>query len=379
MTEKELREIKRRFRPEKSNIPKIVGCFVNSNKEIVANISQSIEFSDSVVSEKLLAAMKRALSGSLGTNLTDIEFSTKDVTDSEEHRLLMQLRECRLQDNDILNSFYRRVIDALHFDTGYVILLANDIYDVFSRGNDGEAAESSERFSYIVCAICPVKNAPEALTFREADSLFHTESSSCLLTSAEVGFMFPAFDDRRTNIYGALYYTRSTSESYTDFTEAVFGKEAPMPPKLQRATFNEALADTLADECSFDVVRAVHRELGELVDAHKESKNPEQLTITRATVESVLRGCGIGEEKVTALGDALDESFGINAPLSPKNIISTNKFELSTPNVTVKVTPEGKELVSTRIIDGVKYIMIRADEGVELNGINVKFDDFRKG
>ena len=41
MTEKELREIKRRFRPEKSNIPRIVGCFVNENKEIIARISST--------------------------------------------------------------------------------------------------------------------------------------------------------------------------------------------------------------------------------------------------------------------------------------------------------------------------------------------------
>ena len=65
MTEKELREIKRRFRPEKNNIPKIVGCFVNSNKEIIARISQFIGTSDSVVSEKLLGVMKKTLSGTL--------------------------------------------------------------------------------------------------------------------------------------------------------------------------------------------------------------------------------------------------------------------------------------------------------------------------
>ena len=55
MTEKELREIKRRFRPEKSNIAKIVGCFVNTNNQIISKISQPISLSsDSVTSEKLL-------------------------------------------------------------------------------------------------------------------------------------------------------------------------------------------------------------------------------------------------------------------------------------------------------------------------------------
>ena len=374
MTEKELREIKRRFRPEKSNIPRIVGCFVNSNNEIIAKISQSIQFEDSVVSEKLLGVMKKTLSGSLGTNLSEISFSTKQVTDSEEHKLLMKLRETELRDEEVLNDFYSRVKSTLSFEGNYVILLANDIYDVFERRAEGEERDSSERFSYVICAICPVKNAPEALSFKEADSLFHTVSASSLLSSPELGFMFPAFDDRKTNIYSSLFYKKSLSEGYEEFVLGVFGKEAPMPPKAQKAAFNECLADVLSEECSFEVVRTINAELSEMIEEHRESKNPEPLVITKATVKTVLEGCGIGEEKIERIGEVMDESFGTNAELSPKNIISQNKFELITPDVTIKVNPEKRELVSTQLIDGVQYIMIRAESGVEVNGINIKFD-----
>ena len=54
MIERELREIKRRFRPERSNIAKIVGCFVNENKQIIYRINQPVEFSDSVISESAI-------------------------------------------------------------------------------------------------------------------------------------------------------------------------------------------------------------------------------------------------------------------------------------------------------------------------------------
>ncbi len=372
MTEKELREIKRRFRPEKNNIPKIVGCFVNSNKEIIARISQFIGTSDSVVSEKLLSVMKKTLSGTLGTNLCDINFSTKQVTESEQHKLLMTLRASELKDSESLESFYKKVIESVKFEGNYVILLANDIYDVFEKRNEGEESGSSERFSYVICAVCPIKNAPEALTFKEADSLFHTVSASALLCSPEFGFMFPAFDDRKTNIYSALYYTRSLSESHSEFTENVFGKEAPMPPAVQKATFNECIAETLAEECSFEVIRSVHTQISEMVESHKEAKIPEPLVITKATVKTVLENCGIAGEKVEKIGEALDESFGTNAELSPKNIVNVKKFELETPDVTIKVNPERSELVSTQIINGVEYILIRATEGVLVNGINIK-------
>ena len=375
MTEKELREIKRRFRPEKSNITKIVGCFVNGNGQIISKISQSIGLGDSVVNEKLLGVMKKTLSGGLGTNLTDVEFSTRQVMESEEHKLLMGLLKSSLNDSDLLEKFYTRVTESVRFDSNYVILLANDVYDVFSYSKDGEKGESSETFSYIICAVCPVKSMPEALSFKESDSLFHAISASALLSSPELGFMFPAFDERRTNIYGALYYTKSIAESYGDFTEKIFASEPPMPPKAQKSAFNECISASLSDECSFEVVRSVHAEISEMVEAHKESKDPEPLKITKATVKSVLANCGVDEEKIEKLDLAFDESFGKNAQLAPKNIVSVNKFELELPEVSIKVDPEHRDLVSTQVINNQKYIMIRVTGGVEVNGININIDD----
>ena len=43
--------------------------------------------------EQYLGLLKKALSGTLGKNLIDIVFSTRQVVDSEEHRLLSALRE----------------------------------------------------------------------------------------------------------------------------------------------------------------------------------------------------------------------------------------------------------------------------------------------
>ena len=375
MTERELREIKRRFRPEKSNIAKIVGCFVNENKQIIYRINQPIELSDSAVSERLLAAMKKTLSGSLGTNLTDIAFSTKDVLESEEHKLLMNLRKTRLNDADILEAFYQKVIESLKFDGNYVILIANDIYDVFDFGKDGEKGDSSETFSYLISAICPVKNMPEALTFKESDSTFHALSVSGVLGSAELGFMFPAFDDRKTNIYNALYYTRSLSENYPDFAKSIFAAEPKMPPKAQKAAFDACLCDSLSEECSYDVIRSVHNQISEIVKAHKESRDPEPLTITKATVKMVLENCGVAEEKLQKLDLALDESFGKNAELSPGNVVSTKKFEVQTPDVKIKVDPEKRDLVSTQVINNVKYVMIRVEGSVEVNGISINIED----
>ena len=48
--------------------------------------------------------------------------------------------------------------------------------------------------------------------------------------------------------------------------------------------------------------------------------------------------------------------------------------EVKTPDVTIKVNPQRADLVETRIIDGGKYILIRAEDGVEVNGVPVRIE-----
>ena len=216
-----------------------------------------------------------------------------------------------------------------------------------------------------------MKNSPETLCFKESDSQFHISPLSALLASPEVGFTFPLFDDRKTNIYGALLYKRSISEPYSELCEALFGKRAPIPPKAQKEIFSEALAENLEGELSFDLLRSVHNQFSEIVEKHRESHSPEPLTVTKVTVGEVLKNCGVADEKIEKISASLDESFGVGASINPKNIVDVSKFKVSTPEVTVNVAADSRNLVSTEIINGVKYILIRAEGGVLINGVAV--------
>lgn len=40
--------------------------------------------------------------------------------------------------------------------------------------------------------------------------------------------------------------------------------------------------------------------------------------------------------------------------------------------MTIRVNPDRGDLVETRMIDGTRYILIRAEEGVEVNGVQVQ-------
>ena len=375
MNQKEINELRRRFRADKSNISRIYGCFVNTNQEIVAYIDSSLGMLKEEEQEIYLARLKKCLSGGQGRNLIDVEFSTQQVVDSEEHRLLSKLRSTQCADADAREALYRRVIDALDMEqSNYVILLASDSYDVPYRGTDDEdqADASAEVFTYFVCAVCPVKDATADLRFFYDVSEFHIASSGPLLGNTALGFLFPAFDSRSANIYNALYYVQKPDALHEEFIDAVFRTEPPMSAPEQRNAFHTALVDALEAECSYGVVQSINEQLRERVELHKAEKDPELLSLEPREVENILRQGGVSEPHVEAFRKAVEESFGEDAALQPGNLVD-KKFEIVTPNVKITMPPEYSEMVATRVIDGRKYILIPADEGLEVNGVSVKF------
>lgn len=374
MNEKEVAELRRRFRQDKSGISHVRGCYVNQNKEIVSQLDQSLGVMTQEENEKILALLKKTLSGGLGKNLLDITFATQQVVSGEEHKLLMALRDSRLEDEEAVQAFFQKVIASVTMEGNYMVLLVHDAYDVPFKGKDGEKMEdaSEEVFSYILCSICPVKQTKPALSYYVQENQFHNLSPDWVVAPPELGFLFPAFDDRSTNLYNALYYNKNAEDVHEDFIAAVFATQPPMPAALQKETFREVLTQALEEECSYDVVQAVHDQLCGLMEEHKENHVEEPLVVGKTEVRQALAANGVTQERMDAFSREYDQAFGTDAQLTPRNLVDPKQVELKTADVTIKVSPDRGDLVQTRIINGVKYIMIRVEEGVELNGVPVQ-------
>jgi len=374
MNQKELGELRRRFRLEKSAISRIYGCYVNSSKEIISDLDEPLGTMPEEEAEKYLGLLKKALSGTMGKNLIDIVFSTQQVMESEEHKLLSILRSTNLKDGQVRRAFYDKVIQTLDMgESNYLILLACDAYDVPHRSKDDQvqADASEEVFTYIVCAICLVKDGKLELGYFSGENEFHGSLAKQIVSAPELGFLFPAFDDRSANIYNALFYSRKADELHQEFIDTVFHTEPPMSAAEQREAFQSALSEALEEDFGIAVVQAVHEQLREKIEAHKESKDPEPLQVTAQDVGAILQSCGVPEERVAYFREKCDEQFGGSAALTPANLIDSKRFEVKTEDVTISVDPEHSYLVETRIIDGKPYILIPASDGVEVNGMTV--------
>ena len=377
MNIKEVGEIRRRVRRDRSNMTAIYGCYVNGAKEIVSEFKQSTGIMPENEAEKYFGLLKRTLSGSIGKNLIDISFKTSQVADSLEHNFLMDLRKSELKDENLRAELYTKIIQSVSFDEGFLILVGCDSYDVPFKSSDDETQldASNETYTYLLCAVCPVKQTKPNLRYVAENKEFHDGGIAQVPAAPEVGFLFPAFDNRATNIYNALFYNHSPKQNYEELANALFNVQVPQPAAEQKKSFEALLGASLKEECSLEVVQAVHEQLCQSIELHKESKVAEPLLISKEQVKQSLSECGVSEKNIAKFSVEYDEVFGFEAQLHPKNIINNRRFEIKTPDVSIQVAPERADLIETRIIDGVKYILICADENVEVNGVPIAIEE----
>ena len=216
MNQKELREIRRRIQPEHNSITHIYGCYVNSNKEIISHIDESLGLLSKEEQEKYLAILKKSLSGTLGRNLLDISFATKQVMDSDEYRLLASLRRTELNDAERRESFFKVLIDATDLEDNYLILMARDSYDVPRRRKDGAPDEDhGEVFKYMLVAVCPVKTGKLELGYVPEEKRFRSSLAGQVVSAPEMAFSCAASKSDSENTAGWFCTARYVVELVT--------------------------------------------------------------------------------------------------------------------------------------------------------------------
>lgn len=378
MNKKEIAEIRRHIRRERSNITALYGCFVNQNKEVISEFRQSIATMPEFESDKFFSLLKKNLNGNPGKNLIDIEFTTEQAVDSPEHNLLMKLRDSECKDDEARAEFFQKIIDATEMETGYLILLGYDTYDVpFNKSEDLTAEmDSTETYRFLLSCVCPVKLSKAVLEYKTAEKEFHDSGIANQLAEPVIGFLFPAFDERSTNIYNALLYTKDSGNNQEDFVKAIFNTTPTMAADQQKETFKRLLERTLENECSLDVIQAIYNELDQKLQIDKEAKKKEISMFEKEEIQNVLYDAGVTEEKIKNFEIQYDEIFGEKTKIPVQNVMESKKFEIQIPNVSIRMVPEKSDLIETRIIDGVKYIMICADnEDIQFNGISITIDE----
>lgn len=372
MNKKEVTEIKKQFTPNNCAITRICGCYVDGEKEKKASFKDAFLSLPEEEMFKYFDLFRKALSGGIGKNLLNMEFPLATESEGGTQESLRKLRDSQLTDDTLLEEFYTRVIDSYDYAENYLILLIHAVYDIPGKSSDGSEMfdASDEVYDYIHCILCPVKLSKPALSYYADENNFHERIRDWVVEMPDCGFLFPAFNDRSSDIHSLLYYSKNAENLENGITDNLLGCTAPLTAGNQKEAFKLLIEETLAETCSYDVVKNIHENLNELMEQHAD--NPEPLELDKAEVKYLFQKSGADAQQMETFDQQFDAVAGEHTTLLASNVASTKKFEIKTAEITIQVNPEFADLIETRVIDGRTCIVIGVDDHVEINGISAK-------
>ena len=248
MVKKEVLELKRRFKKDEASFTKLCGCYVDANHNKVSTFNRKFLTLEDDEMFKYLEIANKSLSGGIGSHLLNIEFPLAEESAGGRQQILMALRDCKLDNDELLSTFYDQVIDTYDYVGNYLILLYLDAYDVMTRTSDNDNLDESEEvYEYMICAICPVALSKPGLSFHEDEAQIGLRERDWVVGAPDSAFLFPAFNDRSTDIHSALFYTKSTKQPHAEFIANGLGcpvkRTADVDPELDFSNMSE-LVDT---------------------------------------------------------------------------------------------------------------------------------------
>ena len=372
MIKQEISEIKKLLTQRNCSITRICGCYVDGEKNKKTEFKQAFLALPEEEMFKYFEILRKTLSGTLGKNLLTLEFPLASEEEGGTQEFLLRLRDSKLKDDVLLEEFYDKIISAYEYVGNYLILLVHDAYDVPGKASDGLEMEdaSDEVYEYILACICPVELSKPGLSYNAEENTFQNRIRDWVVSLPETGFLFPAFHDRSSDIHITLYYTKDAEELKEGFVEQLLGCPLPLTAGSQKETFQALIEETLGETCDIEIVKNIHDTLTEMVEEHKEE--PAPLILDKNEVKTILANSGVTNEKLEQFDRCYDETAGEKTSLLVNNVMNARTFEVKTPDVVIKVSPDRTDLIETRNINGRDCLVIALDGNVEVNGINVR-------
>lgn len=425
MNKKEVLELKRRFKKEAATFTRVCGCYVDGNHNKVCKFGNTFLNLEEDEFYKYLEIANKALSGTIGNNLLELKFPIEEEEVGGRQHILMALRASKLEDENLLDTFYDLVIDTYDHAGNYLIVLFHDAYDVMTRTKDNNNLDESEEvYEYLICAICPVDLSKPGLGFLEDEHRIGPRVRDWVVGAVDTAFLFPAFNDRSTDIHSILFYTKNTKEPHSEFMANGLGCGIERTATEQKMAFHSIVRNVLGaeDEHTDDVLLDLQQNLSDMIDEYAETHDDDEdvFLLDKEVVTKLLADSEISEEKAAKIEKSVDEAFGEKPPAA-ENVIDSKALvqnelrvekmaledqvgtltvqlnekdealaertsqliekqeeidnyiaETKTYDVVLRVKPEKASQIESQVINGQKCLVIPMgeDEHATINGVN---------
>ena len=325
MNKKEILELKRRFKKDEATFTRLVGCYVDGNHNKICKFGSKFLTLEEEEYYKYLEIANKALSGTYGNNLLELSFPREEEEVGGRQQILMALRETKLEDEALLDTYYDLVIDTYDHAGNYLILLYHDTYDVMTRTTDNDNLDESEEvYSYLICAICPVDLSKPGLGYLENEQRIGNRVRDWVVGAPDTAFLFPAFTDRSTDIHATLFYTKNTKEPHSEFMANGLGCGVERTATEQKMAFHSIVRNALGAEAedTEDILMDIQQNLSYMVEEYEETHDDDAdvFVLDKDTIGKLLSESNVPEEKAAKIEKSVDEAFGDKPPIA-ENVI----------------------------------------------------------
>ena len=331
MRKKDILELKRRLKKDDCTFTKMCGCYVNGEKNIILNFKETFLNLEEDEFFKYLEIAKKVLSGTIGNNLLELNFPLNEENTNEKQSFLMALKKSKLKDDNMLDSFYKSIIDSYDYTGNFLILIFHDAYDVITKTKDNlKLDESEEVYEYILCAICPVSLSKPGLGYLEDDNRIGVRVRDWIVEPPTNGFVFPAFIDRSSDVNSVMYYTKNAKDSHPELMEEVLGCSSKKTATEKKETFQNIITNAFGsdEEKSESLFMEIQENLNSIIDENNNlnGKDSESVVLTNDAIQDILAENGVSEEISTKIEKFYTKEFG-NTPPIADDLIDTKALK----------------------------------------------------
>lgn len=401
MNKKEVLELKRRLKKDSCTFTRMCGCYVDGERNRVLKLEETFLNLDEEEFFKYLEIAKKALSGTIGNNLIELEFPAEEEAAGGRQQFLCALRSSALKNEQLLERFYDLVIDHYDYAGNYLILIFHDAYDVIVKSSDNSKLDESEEvYEYLLAAICPVALSKPGLGYRSDENRIGPRIRDWVVGAPESGFLFPAFTDRSADIHSVLTYHKNTKEPHTELMEDILGCAARRTAAEQKQAFASIVQKACgSDEASSkELFCEIQQGLMDLA-AERGPENPDgeeaPARLTADAVAELMAESDLPKPAAEVIERSYREEFKDEAPVLAHLVdgkaaeeggrlrrqkelvqkvaaLEEKLGDVHTYDVILRVKPEKESRISSRVIDGKKCIVIPMEENelAVINGTN---------
>lgn len=411
MKKSDVLELKKRYKKESCTIRRLAGCYVDANRHKVLKLNEDFLNMREEEFFKFMDIAKKTMTGAIGNNILELEFPGEEEQPGGKQQFLYGLRASALDNEDLLDRLYDLIIDGYRYDGNYLILVYHDVYDIMSKTSDNlKTGESEEVYDYILVSICPVALSKAGLGYREDENRIGARIRDWVVGVPDLGFLFPAFDERSADIHKVDYFIRDAKDSHSEFVSDVLGCGPKRTAFEQRKVFSAIVKKAYGadDEQGQEALIGIQESFNNRIETEEAMSGVGiSVTLDAATIDEVLDENGIEGEPARIIKEVVLEEFADELP-DVANLIDNKELEknakerekkelvkevaslktelkrVESENITgddvknydvvVRVKPEKALKIRSQVIGDQKCLVIPMDddENVNVNGVNTK-------